>query len=563
MGDKGDDLSVFDDLVSRKSEPELNPEAKDAGVSADGQPAEAPLPNAPAQDASDMEETVPLDFKGPPPEEETVPLAVDGQRGPRPRLASDAPTQQIPEEDLREALKRPENSPSDPRFPVAARASDPALRRSNPSIPLPPPPSFRPPQSQPRTEPGLGPVPAPPSASRLPNVRSAPPAPPSSRGRVPAALSSSPSRPGLPAATPSRPPPPPAPSSRPKQPIAAPPSAKPAMDWDDEDEVTEIHAKENSSAAAQPRPGTGPMLPSAGRSDLGPARAGAARSKAGRSESSPGSSREAALAGAEHPSKSSSMLVVIALGLAGVFAIVAAAVYFTRPSEALLLVTASGPRDTAVENVKVFVDGELACMESPCRKKITPGAHTVRVEAPGFERGADRPIVVKGGADQIEHFQLVREGAAEASAPKTDDTAAATASAASPDAAPSAAPSAAPTPAAEAQPATESAAAATTPPVANPVQPAAPQPAKPASRPAAPATPPAAAQPATGNGTININSIPVSAVLVDGRPVGQTPTRASVPAGTHTVTFVHPEQGRRSVTVTVTAGGSATAAVRF
>jgi hypothetical protein len=259
------------------------------------------------------------------------------------------------------------------------------------------------------------------------------------------------------------------------------------------------------------------------------------------------------------------MLVVIALGLAGVFAIVAAAVYFTRPSEALLLVTASGPRDTAVENVKVFVDGELACTESPCRKKITPGAHTVRVEAPGFERGADRPIVVKGGADQIEHFQLVREGAAEASAVKTDDTAAATASAASPDAVPSAAPSAAPTPTEDAQPATESAAAAEAPPVANPGQPAAPQPAKPASRPgpAAPATPPAAAQPATGNGTININSIPVSAVLVDGRPVGQTPTRASVPAGTHTVTFVHPEQGRRSVTVTVTAGGSATAAVRF
>ncbi len=59
---------------------------------------------------------------------------------------------------------------------------------------------------------------------------------------------------------------------------------------------------------------------------------------------------------------------------------------------------------------------------------------------------------------------------------------------------------------------------------------------------------------ATGNGTISINSIPVSNVILDGRPLGQTPRAGiSVAAGNHTVVFVHAEHGRkvRSESVTV------------
>jgi hypothetical protein len=80
------------------------------------------------------------------------------------------------------------------------------------------------------------------------------------------------------------------------------------------------------------------------------------------------------------------------------------------------------------------------------------------------------------------------------------------------------------------------------------------------------ATPaPAAAAPATGGGTgiIAINSIPVSTVAVDGRPAGSTPTRWTGAPGSHTVTFVHPEFGRKSTTVTVKPGGTTVAAVRF
>ena len=68
-----------------------------------------------------------------------------------------------------------------------------------------------------------------------------------------------------------------------------------------------------------------------------------------------------------------------------------------------------------------------------------------------------------------------------------------------------------------------------------------------------------AAQP----GSLAINSIPTAAVLVDGRPVGKTPLRIQVPAGRHTVTFIHPKFGRKVVTATVQPGRTAVAAVRF
>jgi serine/threonine-protein kinase len=69
---------------------------------------------------------------------------------------------------------------------------------------------------------------------------------------------------------------------------------------------------------------------------------------------------------------------------------------------------------------------------------------------------------------------------------------------------------------------------------------------------------------ASGNGTLNINSIPVSKVILDGKPLGSTPkVGVSVSAGSHTVTFVHPEQGKKSVTVVVKPGETKTAAVKF
>jgi hypothetical protein len=68
----------------------------------------------------------------------------------------------------------------------------------------------------------------------------------------------------------------------------------------------------------------------------------------------------------------------------------------------------------------------------------------------------------------------------------------------------------------------------------------------------------------SGGGRLNINSIPASNVILDGRPLGQTPKIGiSVPAGSHTVMFVHPQYGRKIQSVRVKPGGTATAAVRF
>lgn len=68
----------------------------------------------------------------------------------------------------------------------------------------------------------------------------------------------------------------------------------------------------------------------------------------------------------------------------------------------------------------------------------------------------------------------------------------------------------------------------------------------------------------SGQGTLNINSIPISSVILDGKPLGSTPKMGvKVKAGTHTVVFVHPQHGRKTQTVTVAPGQTAVAVVRF
>jgi serine/threonine-protein kinase len=74
------------------------------------------------------------------------------------------------------------------------------------------------------------------------------------------------------------------------------------------------------------------------------------------------------------------------------------------------------------------------------------------------------------------------------------------------------------------------------------------------SHPAAPAV--AAGGGGGGEGTLNMNSIPASSVVLDGKPLGSTPQiGVSVSAGTHTVLFVNADQGfKKQVSVTVAAG---------
>lgn len=84
---------------------------------------------------------------------------------------------------------------------------------------------------------------------------------------------------------------------------------------------------------------------------------------------------------------------------------------------------------------------------------------------------------------------------------------------------------------------------------------------------ATPKPTPAVATPAPaaggGNATLNFVSDPPSNVVLDGRPLGKTPKSASVPAGNHTVLFIHPEFGRKAKSIPVSSGKNATVKVKF
>jgi hypothetical protein len=64
-------------------------------------------------------------------------------------------------------------------------------------------------------------------------------------------------------------------------------------------------------------------------------------------------------------------------------------------------------------------------------------------------------------------------------------------------------------------------------------------------------------------GTINVTSNPPANVVVDGRPVGKAPRVVKVPAGLHTVVFIHPLYGRHSLSVDVGSGATTNASADF
>ena len=60
---------------------------------------------------------------------------------------------------------------------------------------------------------------------------------------------------------------------------------------------------------------------------------------------------------------------------------------------------------------------------------------------------------------------------------------------------------------------------------------------------------------ASGRGELRINSLPVSKVVLDGKPLGSTPrVGVEVPAGPHTVMFVYPTGERHTTSTYVRPG---------
>jgi serine/threonine-protein kinase len=67
-----------------------------------------------------------------------------------------------------------------------------------------------------------------------------------------------------------------------------------------------------------------------------------------------------------------------------------------------------------------------------------------------------------------------------------------------------------------------------------------------------------------GKAVLNMNSIPVSNVILNGRPLGPTPKiGVRVDPGPQTVVFVHPQLGRKVMSATVTAGETKTFMARL
>ena len=69
--------------------------------------------------------------------------------------------------------------------------------------------------------------------------------------------------------------------------------------------------------------------------------------------------------------------------------------------------------------------------------------------------------------------------------------------------------------------------------------------------------------PAVTLSKLTITSTPPSNVVVDGRPLGSTPRELQVSAGEHSIVFIHPTKGRKSVQVRAQGGKAAVASVKF
>jgi serine/threonine protein kinase len=191
--------------------------------------------------------------------------------------------------------------------------------------------------------------------------------------------------------------------------------------------------------------------------------------------------------------------------------------------------TASG---APVERAEIFIDGQKRCDSAPCEVGgLSPGAKTIKAITPDLTVAEPITEIVEGGTERVVTLTL---DAARTTAPQDGR-----AEARPPPSSPAEPPPKEPPPQRE-----TSAPPVTTAPT--------------------PAPPPTAPKPQESPGFLHMNSIPVSKVVLDGRPLGDTPKVSfPVPPGSHRVDFIHPKLGKRHVTVLVKAGETKTAAVKF
>jgi hypothetical protein len=98
--------------------------------------------------------------------------------------------------------------------------------------------------------------------------------------------------------------------------------------------------------------------------------------------------------------------------IGGAVALLALLVWLIVPKgdgEGDLVINVSGPAGVAVDGIRVFVDGDLTCEDSPCSlKDVAAKGHVITVEAPGYNRSAPVAVLVKRGETALHSVELAR-----------------------------------------------------------------------------------------------------------------------------------------------------------
>jgi hypothetical protein len=78
------------------------------------------------------------------------------------------------------------------------------------------------------------------------------------------------------------------------------------------------------------------------------------------------------------------------------------------PRKGGLVVSASGPRKTQVDDLAIFIDGHQVCNASPCAvRELRLGVdHEIRVKAPGYVEPSARAVRPRAGPDAIVAMEL-------------------------------------------------------------------------------------------------------------------------------------------------------------
>lgn len=221
---------------------------------------------------------------------------------------------------------------------------------------------------------------------------------------------------------------------------AASPKNSVDIDWDDEDEATQVFDREEGGGrsllrSAPPAPAAGAPPPnrlmspvpappsrSAGHSPSGGPQASRPLSVPPPSLPPPrtvqNSLRTTAIATGvptvipelPFPRSRNTMTLLAAAAVAAV--VVVGIVFLLLPKEGSLVVTVAGPGNTPVSELEVYVDGKKRCSSSPCRVEELPsGTHLVKVSSPGFEPTADQGVKVEAGDEAVHNVSLSRSGA--------------------------------------------------------------------------------------------------------------------------------------------------------